>query len=174
MSANPREEAHTGPIKNPKQLLIAVFLSFVIPVFVIIGLVMAVNSANKSGTGAGNPDMAKAMRLQKVGQVAIRDANRPLRSGEQVYTAQCSACHAAGVAGAPMFKDAAAWGPRLGQGFEALIQSALKGKGAMGPQGGGEFSDLEIARGVAYMTKAAGGKFEEPAAPAAEAAPAAQ
>ena len=33
------EEAHTGPIKTPKQLLLAVFYSFVVPVFIIIGLV---------------------------------------------------------------------------------------------------------------------------------------
>jgi cytochrome c5 len=48
-----------------------------------------------------------------------------------------------------------------------LVQSALKGKGAMAPQGGGDFNDTEIARAVAYMGNAAGAKFEEPAAPAA-------
>jgi len=31
------------------------------------------------------------------------------------------------------------------------VNSALKGKGAMGAQGGGDFSDVEIARAVAYM-----------------------
>ena len=31
------EEAHTGPIKTPRQLLWAVFYSFVLPVFIIIG-----------------------------------------------------------------------------------------------------------------------------------------
>jgi cytochrome c5 len=167
MSATPHEEAHAGPIKNPKQLLIAVFLSFVIPVLVIIGLVMFVNSGSKPGPGVGNPEMAKAQRLQKVGQIEIRDANRPLRGGEAVYNGQCAACHAAGVAGAPKFGDAAAWGPRLAQGFEALVTSALKGKGAMAPQGGGDFNDTEIARGVVFMANAAGGKFDEPQAPAA-------
>lgn len=168
MSANPHEEAHSGPIKNPKQFLIAVFLSFVIPVFVIIGLVMAVSSEDKPGAGVSNPEMAKAVRLQKIGQVEIRDANRPLRGGEAVYNGQCAACHATGVAGAPLFQDAAAWGPRLALGFEALVQSALQGKGAMAPQGGGEFSDLEIARGVAYMANAAGASYDEPEPPAAE------
>jgi hypothetical protein len=46
------------------------------------------------------------------------------------------------------------------------VNSALKGKGAMSAQGGGEFSDLEIARAVAYMASQAGGKFKEPEAPA--------
>lgn len=40
----------------------------------------------------------------------------------------------------------------------------------MAPQGGGDFNDTEIARGVVYMANAAGGKFEEPKAPAAEGA----
>jgi len=173
MSANPHEEGHSGPIRNPKQFLVAVFLSFVIPVLVIIGLVMFVSSANKPGPGAGDPAMAKAQRLQKVGHVEIRDANRPLRGGEAVYNAQCAACHAAGAAGAPKFKDTAAWGPRLAHGFEAMVEAALKGKGAMAPQGGGEFNDTEIARGVVFMANAAGAKFDEPQAPAPEGAAAA-
>lgn len=40
----------------------------------------------------------------------------------------------------------------------------------MAPQGGGAFSDLEIGRAVVYLANAAGAKFEEPAAPAAEGA----
>lgn len=167
MSATPHEEAHTGPVKNPKQLLIAVLFSFVVPVLVIIGLVQFVNSSSKTGPGVGNHDRAQAQRLQKIGSVEIRDANRPLRGGEEVYKGQCAACHATGMSGSPKFGDAAAWGPRLAQGFEALVHSALKGKGLMGAQGGGEFNDLEIARGVAFMANAGGGKFDEPQPPAA-------
>jgi hypothetical protein len=37
----------------------------------------------------------------------------------------------------------------------------------MGAQGGGDFNDVEIARAVVYMANNAGGKFEEPKAPAA-------
>ena len=68
------------------------------------------------------------------------------------------------------FGDAATWAPRIKTGFEALWNSALKGKNAMGAQGGGDFSDVEIGRAVVHMTAAAGGKFAEPAAPAAAAA----
>ena len=167
MSDNHHEEAHTGPIKNPKQLLAAVLASFVIPIFAIIGLVLYVTSADKPAAGSMNPEKAIAERIQKVGMVEVRDANRPLRAGEEVYKGQCAACHATGAAGAPKLADAAAWAPRIKTGFEALVQSALKGKGAMAPQGGGDFNDTEIARAVAYMGNAAGAKFEEPAAPAA-------
>ena len=168
------EEVHTGPVKNPKQFLLIVFFGFVVPVFIIIGLVKYVTSADTTGAGSTQTEAAKAERLQKVGMVEIRDANRPLRTGEEVYTAQCSTCHAAGVAGAPTFKDSAAWGPRLKQGFDTLVHSALSGKGAMAPQGGGDFNDIEIARGVAYMANAAGANFPMPDKPAAaaDAAPA--
>jgi cytochrome c5 len=173
---NHHKETHTGPIKTPKQLLVAVIFSFVIPIFAIIGLVLYVTSDNKKAAGAVNPEKAIAERIQKVGMVEIRDANRPLRAGEEVYKGQCAACHATGAAGAPKLGDAAAWGPRIKNGFDALVQSSLKGKNAMAPQGGGEFNDTEIARAVAYMANAAGATFAEPVAagvPAAEAAPAA-
>jgi cytochrome c5 len=114
------------------------------------------------------------MRIQRVGSVELRDANRPLQAGNAVYKAQCAACHDAGLAGAPKFGDAAAWAPRVSTGYEALLTSALKGKGAMGAQSGGAFSDVEIGRAVVHMANAGGGKFAEPAAPvAADAAAAA-
>lgn len=174
MSDSSHEEAHTGPVKTPKQLLLMGFFSFVIPVFIIIGLVKFVTAEYKPAAGASDFDKAVMHRIQKVGSVEIRDANRELASGETVYTAQCSTCHAAGLAGAPKFSDAAAWAPRIATGLDALVNSALKGKGAMAPQGGGDFEDIEIARAVVHMANAAGAKFTPPASPAAGAsAPAA-
>jgi cytochrome c5 len=178
MSANDHntahEEGHTGPVKTPGQLLLTVFYSFVIPVFGIIALVYFVTSAPKPQSGADNTEKAVAQRIQKIGAVEIRDANRPLKSGEEVYNAQCAACHNAGAAGAPKLGDAGGWAPRLKTGFDALWNSALKGKGAMGAQGGGDFSDVEIGRAVVYLTGKSGGKFAEPAAPAAAEAAAAK
>ena len=168
-------EAHTGPIKTPKQLFWASVLAFVLPVFIIIGLVYYVTSATLPAPGVSEVQRGIAERLQKVGTVEIRDASRPLQTGEAVYKAQCTACHATGVSGAPKSGDHAAWAPRIALGYDALLTSALKGKGAMAPQGGGNFSDLEIGRAVVYMANAAGGKLAEPAAPAdaASGAPAA-
>ncbi len=165
------EEDHTGPVKNPKQLLMAVFFSFVVPIFVIIGLVYYVTADNKPAAGAANLEKALAARIQKIGMIEIRDANRALKPGDEVFKVQCSACHAAGVAGAPKVGDAAAWAPRIATGYEALLNSALKGKGAMGAQGGGDFETLEIGRAVVYMANASGGKLEEPKAPEAAAVP---
>jgi cytochrome c5 len=182
MSDSIVEEAHTGPIKTPKQLLITVLFAFVVPVSIIIALVAYVVSDTKP---AGSRDVEKyvlggltaqdlernaAERLRKVGTVEIRDANRPLRTGEEVFKAQCTTCHSTGAAGAPKFGDSAAWANRIAKGFDALVASATKGKGAMPPQAGGDFTDVEVARGVAYMADAAGAKFTEPAAPAPAAA----
>jgi cytochrome c5 len=163
-------EDHTGPIKTPAQLLWTSFFFFVAPIFIIIGLVYFVTSGNKPAAGAVDVELATAQRIQRIGTVELRDANRPLASGEAVYAAQCTACHAAGLVGAPKSGDAAAWAPRIATGYEALLNSALKGKGAMGAQGGGAYSDVEIGRAVVHMANAAGGKFEMPAAPAAEGA----
>ena len=166
MSANSHDtvhdEDHTGPIKNPKQLLIAVFFSFVVPIIAIIGLVYYVTSQNKPAAGTVNMEKSIAQRIQKVGAVEIRDANRELKAGEDVYKGQCAACHSAGLAGAPKTGDAAAWGPRIKTGYEALLTSALKGKGAMGAQSGGDYEELEIARAVVYLANAGGAKFEAP------------
>jgi cytochrome c5 len=71
--------------------------------------------------------------------------------------------------GAPKFGDAGAWGPRVKTGFEALLNSALKGKNSMPAQSGGAASDYEIARAVVYMANQGGAKFDEPKAPAAAA-----
>ncbi|MDA7418882.1 c-type cytochrome [Xenophilus arseniciresistens] len=174
------EEAHTGPIKNPKQLLTAVFFSFIVPILVIVGLVFFVVSGLKpSGTIQGDgmglygvsPEARErdtGLRLAKVGSIEIRDANRPLAAGEAVFKAQCVACHGTpGIPGAPHLNDAAAWGPRLGQGYQTLLEHALKGKGAMPPQGGGDFEDLEIGRAVVYLANSGGAKFAEPQRPAA-------
>lgn len=164
------EEHHSGPIKTPAQLLWTSFFAFVAPIFIIIGLVYYVVSDNKPAAGAVDIEQATAQRIQRVGTVEVRDVNRPLASGEAVYAAQCVACHAAGLAGAPKFGDAAAWAPRIATGYEALLTSALKGKGAMGAQGGGAFRDAEIGRAVVHLANAAGGKFAEPQAPVPAAA----
>jgi len=174
LMSDPQEHdaPHEGPIKTPKQLIWTVVASFVVPIAIIVLLVNFVATGDKDGAGSeAMSEEAIAQRIQPVGVVMLKDASAvvALRTGEQVYTAQCTACHAAGLAGAPKSGDEAAWAPRIKTGYEALLNSALKGKGAMAAQGGGEFSDFEIGRAVVYMVNKAGGKFDEPKAPAAAA-----
>ena len=68
-----------------------------------------------------------------------------------LYTQLCQTCHAAGLANAPKLGDKVAWAPRLAQGIDGLTASAIKGKGAMPPNGGSTASQTEIKAVVTYM-----------------------
>ncbi|MBI3381855.1 MAG: cytochrome c5 family protein [Aquabacterium sp.] len=163
---------HQGPISTPQQLIAAVLAAFIIPVVIIVLLVNYVSSGNSSAAGSeALSAQAVSQRIMPVGTVEIKvaSANTGPRSGEEVYKAQCTNCHAAGMLNAPKFGDAGAWGPRIAKGEALLLEHALKGFNAMPAQGGGDFSDLEVHRGLAYMANAGGAKFTEPAAPAAAA-----
>src|SRR5687768_887488 len=103
---------HEGPIKTPKQLIYAVLAAFVVPVFLIILLATYVTESIKPAAGSNGLEAeAVALRLAPVGQVEVKDLSDPaaLKNGDQVFAAQCAACHTAGVAGAPKLGDAAAW-----------------------------------------------------------------
>lgn len=172
MSDSQDHDAHEGPIKTPKQLIWTVVASFVVPIAIIVLLINFVDSGAKTGAGTDSlSEEAVAHRIQPVGVVMLKDASAvtEIRTGEQVFTAQCSACHTSGAAGAPKIGDEAAWAPRVKTGLDALVHSALNGKGAMAKQGGGEFSDFEITRAVVYMANKGGAKFDEPKPPAAAA-----
>lgn len=164
------DSPHEGPIKTPKQLVWAVVFAFLVPIVGIILLANFVAAGDKPAAGSdGMSPEAVALRIAPVaGAPEVKDASdlTTLKAGNQVYAAQCAACHDSGAAGAPKIGDAAAWGPRVAQGFDVLLTSALKGKGAMSPQGGGDFSDFEIARAVVHLANQGGGTFEEPKAPA--------
>jgi len=160
---------HEGPIKTPKQLVVAVFFAFVVPIIAIILLVSYVAADKREGAGSeAMSPQAIAERIKPVGTVEVKDLSDPnaLKTGEQVYGGVCVSCHGSGALNAPKFADAAAWGPRLGQGYDTLLTHALKGFKAMPPQGGGDFTDLEIGRAVVYMANKAGGKLDEPKASA--------
>ncbi len=164
-------------IKTPKQLITVVTLALLVPIFIIVMLASWVNTGSRDG--AGSNAMSKesiAARIKPVAGLELKGAGGPkvLKVGAEVYKGQCAACHDAGAAGAPKFGDAGAWASRIKTGYDALLNSALKGKGAMAAQGGGDYEDAEIARAVVHMANAAGAKFAEPKeAPAAAPAPAA-
>ena len=167
-------DQHNALIKTPRQLITVVILAFVVPVIVIILLVVFV-AGSKSG-GAGSDAMtpeAISDRLRPVGVVALQEAAgaRALQSGEAVYQAACAACHSTGAAGSPKLGDAAAWSARLKQGFDTLVTHAVDGFKAMPAKGGNpDLDPIEVARAVAFIGNKSGGKFTEPAAPAAAAA----
>lgn len=167
------EAPHGAPIKTPGQLIAAVVAGFAIPVIVIVLLAYYVDNSTRTGAGTDElSDAAVARRVAPIAQLNLRDANAPhvYKTGEQVYQAVCSACHAAGAAGAPKFGNAGDWGPRNSQGFDTLWHNALNGKNAMPPRGGtspDDYSDYEIGLAVAYMANHGGAQFQDPPKPAA-------
>jgi cytochrome c5 len=171
------EAPHGAPIKTPGQLIAAVIAGFGVPIAIIILLAVYVNNSTRTGAGT-DIEQSVNERIMPAAQVDIRDANAPrvYKTGEAVFKAVCSACHAAGTAGAPKFGDAGAWAPRISEGYDTLLHNALNGKGAMPARGGtnpDDYSDFEIARAVVYMANNSGAKFAEPAQPAPGAANAA-
>lgn len=77
------------------------------------------------------------------------------RSGEQVFSSYCTACHTAGVLGAPKKGDKAAWDKRLADSgsFQALMHNAINGIRAMPAKGTcGDCSSDEISGAIQYMS----------------------
>ena len=170
------EAPHGAPIKTPGQLIAAVVAAFAVPIVVIILLAYYVNQSTRTGAGTdGLADATVASRIAPIAKVTVRDANAPhvFKTGEEVFKAVCTTCHTPGAAGAPKFGNNADWAPRIAQGYDALLHSALNGKNAMPARGGtspDDYSDYEIARAVVYMADHSGANFPEPAAPASGAA----
>ncbi|RXV72396.1 cytochrome c5 family protein [Burkholderia stabilis] len=173
------EASHESPVKTPGQLIAVIIASFAIPIVLIILLANYANHALRSGAGTDAlSDEQVAARIAPLAQVDVKDANAPrtFKTGEEVYKAVCVTCHGTGAAGAPKFGNKDDWAPRISQGFDTLLKTALSGKGAMPPRGGtspDDVSDYEIARAIVYMANNDGANFPEPAAPTANAAPAA-
>jgi cytochrome c5 len=63
---------------------------------------------------------------------------------------------------APKFGDIQSWAPRLAQGYETLVQHAIKGIRSMPAKGGNaSLSDAEVAGAVLYMTNSSGANFKK-------------
>jgi cytochrome c5 len=121
--------------------------------------------ANQSGASFKEPEAKPAPGAQPAAsgpaagkpaptQAAAAPAAAAAKSGQAIYDATCTACHAAGVAGAPKVGDKAAWAPRIKEGMNVLYANSIKGKNAMPPKGGNpSLSDAEVNAAVDYMVK---------------------
>jgi len=92
-----------------------------------------------------------AMASEEGEQVAVAAQAGP-KSGEELYNGVCSACHNTDALGAPMLGDAEAWAARGEVGLDALVASAIKGKGTMAARGGSQYTDEEMKLAVEYLT----------------------
>lgn len=94
--------------------------------------------------------------IENAGEVATAEPVKEVLSGPQVYNQACLACHGAGVGGAPVVGDSAAWTSRIAQGNDVLSKHVIEGytgsAGYMPPKGGrADLSDEEILAAMTYM-----------------------
>ena len=74
------------------------------------------------------------------------------RSGEEVYTTKCAACHSSGVLGAPKFGTNEMQLRLDEKGMETLLTHALNGFNAMPPRGTcSDCSDDEIQSAIDHI-----------------------
>ena len=78
------------------------------------------------------------------------------KTGEALFQQTCSACHGAGIAGAPKAGDKAAWSPRIAKGKDTLYDHAMHGftgtSGVMPAKGGRtDAPDDLVKQAVDYM-----------------------
>jgi cytochrome c5 len=74
------------------------------------------------------------------------------RTGEQIVKMRCAKCHETGKGGAPKIGDRDAWIPRMKDGLDATVRSAINGHGAMQARGGmPDLTDAEMKDAVTYM-----------------------
>jgi cytochrome c5 len=168
-------DQHESFIKTPQQLIVVILLSFLVPVIGIVLLVQLVLSRPSADPQALTAESVAA-RIQPVARIEFgTPAAAPgARSADQIVETVCTTCHQAGVANAPKLGDAAAWAPRIKTGLNAMVQSVIKGKGAMPPKAGDtSLTEAEIQSSVVLMANQAGAKFKEKPAAAPAKAPAA-
>ena len=174
--------AHSNPPHDPmaKPVLVGGLLILGATIFVLVTNLF--NTIDKNST-RGLDDPANLLNssieadLMRIGVVKTVDKSiAPVaRTGEQVYQALCTNCHAAGTLGAPKIDDKTAWEPRVAQGLKGLVTSAINGKNQMPAKGGDPtLTEQEITDAILYMTNKAGiALANADAAPAEQAAPAA-
>lgn len=164
--------AHDKKFFDTFMLVLGILIAIAAALYVL-SRVVAANTQEKHVLGDPVMRSAVAERIQPVAKLAISGKDNsalaapkqaaaaalPDMAGEQVYNMACIACHGAGVAGAPKFSDAAAWGPRLAKGADTLHEHAIKGfqgqAGFMPPKGGRiDLSDKSIMNAVDFMLDA--------------------
>jgi cytochrome c5 len=130
--------------------------------FIVLGLALTAISLE-----ASEAEKAIEKRITPVGQVCVEGqdcaqevslvSSNPdvMRSGEEIYEAACTTCHAIGLAGAPLFGNKVIWGERANKDLAVLVETVTNGLGGMPPMGMCmDCSQEELTNSVQYMLDA--------------------
>ena len=124
---------------------------------------VALTGIRKMPPHGGNPALSDTEIKRAVTYMVNRSGGRWIeptdkktkaaaRTGEQVVQARCVECHQTGVKGAPKIGDHDAWIPRLKNGLDSLVRSAINGHGGMPARGGmANLTDAEMRSAITYM-----------------------
>ncbi len=157
--------------KNQDSAFLTTALGVLAALFAItFGIIIVAGLMSGSDKKKPDPEQQQKVvsRLAPVGKVitdpamlvkASANANRTPLSADEVFAQVCSACHTAGVLGAPKIGDKADWGKRKSAegGVDGLAAKAISGKGQMPAKGGNpDLTDDEIKQTVELMLKKTG------------------
>ncbi len=130
--------------------------------FIVLGFALTT-----IGLEASEAEKAIEKRITPVGQVCVEGqdcaqeaslvSSNPdvIRSGEEIYEAACTTCHAIGLAGAPLFGSKVIWGERANEDLSVLVETVTNGLGGMPPMGMCmDCSQEELTNSVQYMLDA--------------------
>jgi len=155
---NSNDKAFLGTAMGVMGALFAIFFTII----VIAGMI--------GGGRDGDPKLAQQLideRTTPFAHVAT-DASQIIKppviahvtkSGEQLVTEVCGACHAAGMLGAPKVGDKADWEKRKAAagGFDGLAAHAIAGIRQMPARGGNpDLTDEEVKSAVAQLLRKSG------------------
>ncbi|MDZ7840343.1 MAG: c-type cytochrome [Gammaproteobacteria bacterium] len=179
MSSEP--EMSDGQFTNLFSIMIGGLI--VLTIALIILAVFVSSGVNQSNLNDQARESQTAERIAPAGRINVGDAastqsaspsggdtgSAEVASGEDVYQNNCAACHASGVAGAPVFGDEGAWSERLAQGMETLYRHSIEGfqgsAGVMPAKGGNtSLSDEAVKAAVDHMVDAVSEAAESEAA----------
>ena len=109
---------------------------------------------------AGQDNTALAIKPDAGAAEGAGGAAAMPKTGAELFQQTCSACHGAGIAGAPKAGDKAAWAPRIAKGMDTLYQHALNGfngsAGMMPAKGGrADAPDALVKQAVDHMVQMA-------------------
>lgn len=171
------EHHYDFPKTTVTQVLLAALGGLIAPLIVIILIVnhvLAIQASHiedpvtASDLKAANAEIEE--RIKPVAIVALAEKTASVdgaaqagKSGEEIVSTVCSACHGSGAMGSPKIGDKAAWAPRIAQGFETLAKHAKEGIRQMPARGGAaDLTDIEVARAVVNLANQAGATFSAP------------
>ena len=161
-------EEHMNDAKFSRLFIIMIIAMIVMTVAIVVIAKFASSDVDERLDARSDIENSQSLaeRIAPVGSLAATSssiATTPVAapivlSGAEAYSS-CAACHASGVAGAPLFANKAAWTGRISKGREVLYENAINGfqgnSGYMPAKGGNTaLSDESVKAAVDYMIEA--------------------